>query len=96
MAMLAGQRALFAGPCRGRIPGAGELRLQDWFVPVLHQEERDPQLIPTLPSRTIKQLAERSRRLSLGELPEPPEHAFQGRSRDLLALERHLHTHRGW
>jgi len=24
--------------------GAGKLRLQDWFVPVLYQEEHDPQL----------------------------------------------------
>ena len=92
-AMLAGQRALYDDPARGAIPGAGELRLQDWFVPVLYQEERDPQPVTTLPSRTIQRLAERERRLSLGALPEPPEHRFQGRSRDLLALERHLHTH---
>jgi tetratricopeptide (TPR) repeat protein len=64
-AMLAGQRALFADPRRGAILGAGELRLQDWFVPVLYQQERDPQLVATLPSQTIKQLAERSRRHAL-------------------------------
>jgi hypothetical protein len=32
-AMLAGQRALFTEPRRGAIPGAGELRLQDWLCP---------------------------------------------------------------
>src|SRR5881398_943605 len=37
-AMLAGQEALFGNTYRGKIMGAGELRLQDWFVPVLYQE----------------------------------------------------------
>ncbi|HBL29159.1 MAG TPA: hypothetical protein DD490_20200, partial [Acidobacteria bacterium] len=44
-AMLAGQRELFADARRGKILGAGELKLQDWFVPVLYQEEQDPQLL---------------------------------------------------
>jgi tetratricopeptide (TPR) repeat protein len=90
-AMLAGQRALFDDPRRGKILGAGELELHDWFVPVLYQEELDPQPITRLPSRDVQQLAEQTRTLRLGQLPDPPDHHFQGRSRELLALERHLH-----
>jgi len=90
-AMLAGQQALFADPRRGKILGAGELRLQDWFVPVLYQEQHDPQLITKTPPRVVQQLHTQGRRLSLGELPEPPGHQFQGRSRELLGLERALH-----
>ena len=41
-AMLAGQRQLKDDTFRGRIFGAGELRLEDWFVPVLFQEKDDP------------------------------------------------------
>jgi hypothetical protein len=43
-AMLEGQRKLKDDTFRGRIFGAGELRLEDWFVPVLFQEKEDPQL----------------------------------------------------
>lgn len=88
-AMLAGQHALYDEPFRFRVMGAGELRLQDWFVPVLYQEEHDPQLITRLLPEQVKALAERRRRLSLGALPEPP-HGFVGRSRELLKLERML------
>ena len=91
-AMLAGQLALSGDTYRGAVMGAGELHLQDWFVPVLYQEERDPQLITTLPPQTVQRLQARQRRLSLGDLPEPPPHAFVGRSRELLALERLLHA----
>lgn len=90
-AMLAGQQALFADTWRGKVLGAGELRLQDWFVPVLYQEEQDPQLITKVPPQQVRQLEEKKRRLSLGALPETPPHKFHGRSRDLLALERLLH-----
>ncbi len=50
-AMLAGQRALKDDTFRGRIFGAGELRLEDWFVPVLFQEKEDPQLFRTTPAK---------------------------------------------
>src|SRR5207244_2136463 len=40
-AMLAGQRALKADTRRGKT-FSGELRLEDWFVPVLFQKEQDP------------------------------------------------------
>ena len=71
--------------------GAGNLRLQDWFVPVIYQEEHDPQLITKIPATDVQHLEARKRRLSLGELPEEPPYRFQGRSRELLALERLLH-----
>jgi tetratricopeptide (TPR) repeat protein len=90
-AMLAGQQALFADPRRGKVLGVGELRLQDWFVPVLYQEEQDPQLVTRVSPKEVQQLEARKRRLRLGALPEPPTHHFQGRSRELLALERLLH-----
>jgi tetratricopeptide (TPR) repeat protein/DNA polymerase III delta prime subunit len=88
-AMLEGQHALYNEPFRFRVMGAGELRLQDWFVPVLYQEEHDLQLITRLLPEQVKALAERRRRLSLGALPEPP-HGFVGRSRELLKLQRLL------
>src|SRR5437867_172786 len=91
--MLAGQQALYGDPYRGKIMGAGDLHLRDWVVPVLYQEERDPQLITALLPQAVRQLQAQQRRLSLGALPEPPLHHFQGRSRALLALERLLHDH---
>lgn len=89
-AMLAGQRELHNDDWRGEIMGAGALRLQDWFVPVLFQEELDPQLVTQIPSEAAQDLARKRRKLSLGELPVLP-HKFQGRSRELLALERLLY-----
>jgi tetratricopeptide (TPR) repeat protein len=91
-AMLSGQQALYSDSYRGRMLGAGELRLQDWFVPVLYQEEQDPQIVAKLPAEQVRQLEDAKRRLSLGALPTPPEHEFIGRGRELLALERLLHT----
>jgi tetratricopeptide (TPR) repeat protein len=93
-AMLAGQQALSGDTYRGTIMGAGDLRLHDWFVPVLYQEANDPQLITKLLPKDVQQLQARQRELSLGALPEPPPHQFQGRSRELLALERLLHEQR--
>ncbi|HUT14562.1 MAG TPA: TIR domain-containing protein, partial [Thermoguttaceae bacterium] len=93
-AMLAGQRALWDDKDRGQIPGAGDLYLDDWFVPVLYQEAHDPQLFGRLPSEASRRLTAMARKYSLGALPEPPEHKFIGRSRHLLALERLLHRRR--
>ncbi|MGE0823940.1 MAG: TIR domain-containing protein [Candidatus Binatia bacterium] len=90
-AMLAGQQVLFADSYRGKIMGAGELRLQDWFVPVLYQEEHDPQLVTAVTPQTVRQLQAQRQALSFGALPETPKHTFIGRSRALLALERLLH-----
>lgn len=91
-AMLAGQRALFGDTSRGNVMGAGELRLQDWFVPVLYQEERDAPLITELRSEEVRELEARQRQLRLGVLATELKlkHKFQGRSRELLKLERLL------
>ncbi|MEP7340164.1 MAG: CHAT domain-containing protein, partial [Acidobacteriota bacterium] len=89
-AMLAGQQALHADPRRGAIAGAGEFHLQDWFVPVLYQERQDPPLLrQRLSAGALEDVAVR-RKFNLGELPDPPEHSFIGRSRELLTLERLL------
>ena len=60
-------------------------------MPVLYQEEHDPQLITKLPPEDVQQLEAKKRRLSLGKLPYPPPHEFIGRSRELLVTERLLH-----
>lgn len=89
-AMLHGQRTLKDDAFRGRIFGAGELRLEDWFVPVLFQEKDDPQLFRTTPSRQTEEDLETARTARLGELPKEPQTGFIGRSRELLALQRLL------
>ena len=89
-AMLAGQEALFADPYRFKIMGAGNLELQDWFVPVLYQDEADPQLFSVTVGEAAERLGKKRRQLKLGKLPSPPEHRFVGRSRYLLRLERML------
>ena len=89
-AMLAGQRQLKDDTFRGRIFGAGELRLEDWFVPVLYQEKDDPQLFKITPAnQTLEDLQTRLA-ARLGDLPPEPETGFVGRSRELLALQRLL------
>ena len=89
-AMLAGQRQLKDDTFRGRIFGAGELRLEDWFVPVLFQEKDDPQLFKTTPARQTREDFQIRLAARLGELPPVPETGFIGRSRELLALQRLL------
>lgn len=89
-AMLAAQAALFSDCFRGRKMGAGDLELQDWFVPVLYQDRDDPQLFSCRPGEAEQRLAQKGRQLQLGRMPEPPEHTFIGRSRILLRLERLL------
>lgn len=93
-AMLAGQRQLKDDTLRGRIFGAGELRLEDWFVPVLYQEKDDPQLFTATPSQQTREDFETALATRLGELPPVPETGFVGRSRELLALQRLLRTER--
>ncbi len=89
-AMLAGQRRLKDDTCRGRIFGAGELRLEDWFVPVLFQEKDDPPLFKTTPAQQTQADFQTALAARLGELPQEPETGFVGRSRELLALQRLL------
>ncbi|SPE36418.1 TPR domain protein [Candidatus Sulfopaludibacter sp. SbA6] len=88
-AMLAGQQILKSDTFRGKVFNL-ELRLEDWFVPVLFQEEQDAQLIRKLPSERIQELIARQRELSFGAVPAEPAHGFVGRSRELLAAERLL------
>ena len=89
-AMLAGQRRLKDDTFRGRIFGAGELRLEDWFVPVLFQEKEDPQLFKIAPTKQTVADFRTALAAHLGELPLAPETGFIGRSRELLALQRLL------
>lgn len=89
-AMLAGQRELKDDSFRGHVFGAGELRLEDWFVPVLYQEKADPQLFTATPTRQTQDDIRTALQARLGELPQPPETGFIGRSRELLALQRLL------
>ena len=89
-AVLHGQRRLKDDLSRGRIFGEGELRLEDWFVPVLFQERDDPQLFLTTPSPRTREDFARDLALRLGALPPEPETGFVGRSRELLALQRLL------
>ena len=77
-AMLAGQQALYGDTYRGKIMGAGELHLQDWFVPVLYQEEQDPPLITKVPPKEVQQLQAKQRRLSFGALPDSRNTASSG------------------
>jgi hypothetical protein len=70
--------------------GAGDLALQDWFVPVLYQEKDDPQLFTVAVGEAADRLGRQRRQVQLGQLPAPPEHQFVGRSRQLLHLERLL------
>ncbi len=94
-AMLAGQRALHSDPSRGQRYGIGELTLADWFVPVLYQEQDDPQLFTATPAPQTREDLRSRLRARLGEVPpEPVETGFVGRSRDLLALERLLRQER--
>jgi len=89
-AMLEGQRQLKDDTFRGRVFGVGELRLEDWFVPVLYQEKDDPQLFRATPSRQTQKDFKAALTHRLGDLPVVPATGFIGRSRELLALERLL------
>jgi tetratricopeptide (TPR) repeat protein len=94
-AMLAGQRALHSDRRRGQRYGIGELKLDDWFVPVLYQEKDDPQLFTATPAPQTREDLGARLRARLGAVPpEPVDTGFVGRSRDLLALERLLRRER--
>jgi len=93
-AMLEGQRKLNDDKSRGRVFGAGELRLNDWFVPVLFQEKDDPQLFRATPAPQTQADLRTALRNRLGALPPEPATTFIGRSRELLALERLLRRER--
>ena len=88
-AMLAGQRDLQQDPARGKVL-QHELRLQDWFVPVLLQEEADPVLLSAVPDARLRAVLAQQQQAAMGGLPPLPAHRFVGRSRELLAAERLL------
>jgi hypothetical protein len=77
---------------RGSVFGAGPLRLEDWFVPVLFQEQDDVQLFKRIPSDRIHAINREKLNAKMGALPPTPAHSFVGRSRLLLAIERKLVT----
>ncbi len=93
-AMLTGQRQLKDDTFRGHIFGAGELRLEDWFVPVLFQEKDDPQLFTVTPAKQTVEDFKTALAARLGNLPPVPATGFVGRSRELLALQRLLRHER--
>lgn len=89
-AMLHAQTALSTDGFRGKRAGKESFELQDWFVPVLYQEDDDPRLVQAVPNATAQELAARRRQVRLGEVPRAPRHGFVGRSRELLRAERML------
>src|SRR5262249_45201121 len=84
-----GQRELQTDLHRGKVFQI-ELELQDWFVPILFQEELDPQLIAQVPAERVRAIEKQQHELSLGKVPPEPGHTFVGRSRELLMPERLL------
>jgi tetratricopeptide (TPR) repeat protein len=88
-AMLKGQQTLFGDDFRLKIMGAGDLRLQDWFVPVLYQDKADPPLIPLRVGKSARRAVQQRWQKKLGQLPAL-KHDFVGRSQHLLRYERLL------
>ena len=58
------EHALYDDPYRFKIMGAGDLELQDWFVPVLYQEADDPQLFTVRAGEAAARLAAKRRELN--------------------------------
>lgn len=93
-AMLSAQRRLKEDPSRGSVLGAGELRLQDWFVPVLFQGGDDPRLFAATARDDARESASGPPGTRLHGFPPEPSTGFVGRSRELLALQRLLRQER--
>lgn len=89
-AMLAGQQTLHEDPVRADLPDGEKLRLQDWFVPVLFQEQKDPQLVRSVPGARVRKILDEQWKVKMGATPPAPAHGFIGRDRELLAFERLL------
>jgi tetratricopeptide (TPR) repeat protein len=87
-AVLFGRKALYSDDIRNKIIKPGELKIFDWFVPVLYQAMEDLPLISGSSMAKDQQEPARKPIQNLSYLPEPPSHRFWGRSRELLALER--------
>lgn len=69
-----------------------ETQLPIWGQDLYEAALAPPVAQDALTAWQVQQLQAKQRLLSLGELPAAPPHEFQGRSRELLALERLLHT----
>ncbi|HZF12892.1 MAG TPA: CHAT domain-containing protein, partial [Thermoanaerobaculia bacterium] len=92
-AMVAAEHHLRDDPYRGEVGGHGELRLVDWFVPVLFQEEGgDLQLLAAGSVDPLDLAVER--KVREGDLPRAPAHGFVGRARELLTVQRLLRNRR--
>jgi tetratricopeptide (TPR) repeat protein len=89
-AMLAAQQYLAADAVRGTLFGDGEFQLQDWFVPVLYQEQADPPLFTSRPAAQTLEDFQTALAYRLGHTHAAPECGFIGRSRELLAIQRIL------
>ncbi|HYN21624.1 MAG TPA: CHAT domain-containing protein, partial [Thermoanaerobaculia bacterium] len=89
-AMVAAEHHLQDDSYRGEVGGHGELHLQDWFVPVLFQEEDgDLQLLEAGATADPEVLANQ-RAVREGDLPKAPAHGFVGRAHELLMVQRLL------
>ena len=89
-AMLAGQAALYGDPYRFKIMGAGDLDLQDWFVPVLYQEAADPQLFTVKAGRGGRPAGRQTARTAVGQAAAAARAQLCGAQPELLHLERLL------
>jgi tetratricopeptide (TPR) repeat protein len=72
----------------------GDLRLQDWMVPILYQQEDHIPFIPT--SEEIPDLdtfLDESDAISLVDFPDEGQFGFIGRDYDTLRLERSFRNH---
>ncbi|HEV7504769.1 MAG TPA: CHAT domain-containing protein [Thermoanaerobaculia bacterium] len=93
-AMVAAEHYLRDEPYRGDSGGHGALHLQDWFVPVLFQEEDGDRQLLQAGSMIDPQEFAAQRRVREGELPPPPVHGFVGRAHQLLEVQRRLRDER--
>ncbi len=82
-AMLAGQRELKSNTFRGKT-FTGDLHLEDWFVPVLFQEEQDPQLVRDLPAEQVEDARKKQKRSPL-RISRRSRMSSSGRSGHFLA-----------
>ena len=96
-AVAAGRREMLNKPERLPKPNGGELRLQDWLVPVLYQQASyapfsqvgNRQPIEGKGAPNIKELLKQPKdSYLLVDLPESGAYGFVGRGYDILRLER--------
>ena len=92
VAVAAGRRELLNKPMR--YSPKGDLRLQDWMVPILYQQEDHIPFIPT--SEEIPDLdtfLDEADAISLIDFPDEGQFGFIGRDYDTLRLERAFRNH---